>query len=75
MVRPNTAIEIGEACVPNIGLRGRRRRLRDGIGWLSVTVALAAVLMSRDAGPWWQLLLFPGWTLAALGWFQAKEKT
>jgi len=65
----------GSQHVSNIDDRGRRRRLTGGVIWLAVaalaTVAMVA-LRARDGG--FALLVVP-FTLAALGYFQAKQRT
>lgn len=63
------------ACVPNIGARGRRRRAAGGVVWLVVGLAAVAVLHFRHAATPAYLPLVIPFTLAALGWFQAREKT
>jgi hypothetical protein len=65
----------GEACIPNIAERGRRRRLRGGLVWLLVAMALtvAAIQVAASAAAF--ALLFLVYFRAALGYFQAREKT
>ena len=61
--------------VANIDDRGRRRRLIGGVVWLGIATVATAVsssLRARDA--WYALLVVP-FTLAALGYFQARERT
>ena len=65
----------GSACVPNIGARGRRRRLTSGFVWLGVGVAAMLILMARGAAAAWYFALVMPFTFAALGWFQARERT
>ena len=61
--------------VANIDARGQRRRLVGGVVWLIVaTVATAALVVLRAREGWYALLVVP-FTLAALGWFQARERT
>jgi uncharacterized membrane protein YccC len=61
--------------IPNIGPRGQRSRLRFGLIALAVAVGLGALLFALDAERGWRALLFaPLWT-AALGVFQARDKT
>jgi hypothetical protein len=63
------------ACIVNIGPRERRLRLAMGLSLLGVVVAMTAVLMLADSGRWWRLALLPPLWGAALGTFQAREKT
>lgn len=61
--------------IANIGERGARRRLVGGIVWLVAGVAGTIVLiLRRSALPWYEVLILP-FTLAAVGWLQAREKT
>jgi hypothetical protein len=61
--------------IPNIGPRGRRQRLRFGFFFLAVSVALGIALVALHAPRGWRAALFvPAW-LAALGFFQARDKT
>lgn len=61
--------------VANIDAQGRRRRLVGGVVWLVVAVAAAATLVTLRSGDGWYALLVVPFTLAALGWFQARERT
>ena len=63
------------ACVPNIGAHGRRRRAAGGFVWLAIGLAAFAVLRLRHAPDAPYVALVIPFTLAALGWFQAREKT
>jgi len=61
--------------VSNITDSGRRRRLTGGVVWLIVAALTTAIFASLHArGGWYALLVVP-FTLAALGYFQAKERT
>jgi hypothetical protein len=61
--------------VANIGSAGRRRRLRFGLIFLVVSALLAAGLIASGVPRGWRALLFlPLWA-AALGVFQARERT
>ena len=63
------------ACIPNIGPAGRRRRLIWGAVALGASVLFATALAVRGADRRWRLVVFlPVW-IAALGVFQAREKT
>jgi len=62
-------------CIPNIGRRERRRRLLFGILALGLSAVLLILLQVYGADRWLRLALFgPLWG-AALGIFQATEKT
>lgn len=65
----------GRHGLANIGNRGRRRRLIGGVVWLVIGTIATAMLRARNApGAWYALLVIP-FTLAALGYFQAREST
>ena len=68
--RPNA-----KACVPNIGPAGQRRRIIGGAFWLAAGIVAAVMLARSGAGPGWRSLLVLPFMLAALGWFQARERT
>ena len=61
--------------VANIDASGRRRRLVGGVVWLVVAAAATATLVALRAREGWYALLVVPFTLAALGWFQARERT
>jgi hypothetical protein len=61
--------------VSNITDRGRRRRLIGGIVWLGIATIATALLNVRRAGDWWYALLVIPFSAAALGYFQARERT
>lgn len=61
--------------VANIDAGGRRRRLVGGVVWLIVAAAATATLAALRAREGWYALLVVPFTLAALGWFQARERT
>jgi hypothetical protein len=61
--------------VANITDRGRRRRLLGGVVWLGVaTLASVALSVLRARDGWYALLVVP-FIAAALGYFQARERT
>ena len=61
--------------VANIDDRGRRRRLIGGVVWLGIATVATAMLSARRARDGWYALLVVPFTLAALGYFQARERT
>jgi hypothetical protein len=62
-------------CLPNIGPAGRRRRHRGGLVTFAVALAVAAALLATRAARPWRLALLPLFWAAAVGVFQAREKT
>jgi len=74
-VRHPEPVDVVEECVPNIGPRGRRARLLRGAAALWLGTGAAAALVVRGAAPAWHLTLLPVFACAALGYFQAREKT
>jgi hypothetical protein len=63
------------AQVANIGTNERRKRLVVGIGALAVGLGLAVVLVRIDAPALWRLPLFVLFFVAAVGFFQSRDKT
>lgn len=61
--------------VANIDDRGRRRRLTGGVVWLVIAAAATLTLAALRVPNGWCALLVVPFTLAALGYFQAKERT
>jgi len=66
---------VTEACVPNIGARGRTRRAVASLGWSLVTVAIFATLALKDAATTMFLVVAPFTALASVYFFQVREKT
>ena len=64
-----------ESRVQNIDARGRRRRLVGGVAWFSIALAAAIGLIILHARQGWYALLAVPFTMAALGYFQAHERT
>ncbi len=73
--RGQQMLTMGEECVPNIGARGRRRRLWLGARWLVATALLIAELLIRNAAAPAFLLVAPFAMICSLYYFQVKEKT
>ena len=63
------------ACIPNIGPQQRRKRFIWGAAALGGSVVFAAALALAGADRRWRLLVFLPLWIAALGVFQAREKT
>lgn len=63
------------ACFPNIGPGEIRKRVRFGVLMLAAGLVLAAVMIAGGVERWWRVALFLPFWLAALGYFQAREKT
>ena len=65
----------GEVCVPNISTAERRRRLAAGV--VVFAAGLAALWMLRAAGAerGWQLALLLPFYVAAVCYFQWRDKT
>ena len=67
--------DTGEVCIANISPAERQKRLRFGIQQLIVTLVILAILILLHVNPFWRLpLLFLFWA-AAIGYFQARDKT
>ena len=61
--------------VSNITDAGRRRRVLGGVVWLGIAVLATAALQLSRASAWWYALLVVPFSAAALGYFQARERT
>jgi hypothetical protein len=59
----------------NIGPAERRVRVIMGAGSLVVGLVVLAVLVAKNTSRWWRILLFLPFYNAALGFFQAGERT
>ena len=66
---------MGVACIANIGFGERRKRLRSGLVALGAGVVAAVALVSAGISPAWRLGLFIPFLIAAVGYFQARDKT
>ena len=69
--------EVAESavCIPNIGPKERRRRLRGGVIGLVVAAIVAIVLFATGADRAWRLIMFPLLYGGLSGVFQWREKT
>ncbi len=67
--------EAGEVCIANISPAERQKRLRFGMVQLVLALGVLALLIVLHVNPLWRLpLLFLFWA-AAIGYFQARDKT
>ena len=67
--------ETGEVCIANISPLERQKRLKFGIWQFVSTLVILGILMFLHLNPLWRLpLLFLFWA-AAVGYFQARDKT
>lgn len=64
-----------EVCIANINPEERQKRLRFGIQQLIVTLVVLAFLILFHVNPLWRLLLLFLFWAAAVGYFQARDKT
>jgi len=72
---PTEEEQIGEVCIANISPLERQKRLRFGLIQFAITLVILAVLVALHVNPLWRLpLLLLFWT-AAIGYFQARDKT
>jgi MFS family permease len=61
--------------IANIGTGGRRKRLMFGMMTLAMGAVIAALLVAIGAPRIWRLPLLVVFYVAALGIFQARDKT
>ena len=72
---PQTNEEDGEVCVSNISPLEQQKRLRFGVSQFIITLVVLGLLIALGADRLWRLpLLFMFWA-AAVGYFQARDKT
>lgn len=64
-----------QACIPNIGPKQQSRRLARGAASLAVAIIAGAALAAADAGMAARALVILPLYIAALGFFQHREKT
>lgn len=65
----------GHVCVPNIGPRGRRRRLLAGVFGLLMGASLGGLVVLTGTSVFWRATVFVPFWFGALGLLQAHEKT
>jgi hypothetical protein len=65
----------GAVPLANIGVRGRQRRMTNGVALLAAGGVGAALLIASGQPRAWRLVAFAPFWLGALGVFQAREKT
>ena len=68
-------IEVGEVCIANISPLERRKRLRFGIRQFIFALLISGVLIGLHLNPFWRLPLLLLFWAAAVGFFQAYDKT
>ena len=67
--------EGGEVCISNISPLERQKRLRFGVSQFIVTLVVLGLLITFDADRLWRLPLLVMFWAAAVGYFQARDKT
>jgi hypothetical protein len=67
--------ESQEVCIANISPSERQKRLRFGIYQFTATLVILAVLILLHVNPFWRLPLLLMFWAAAIGYFQARDKT
>jgi hypothetical protein len=72
---PKKKEEDAEICIANISPLGRQKRLRFGIRQFIFTLVILAVLIVLHVNPFWRLPLLLLFWAAAVGYFQARDKT
>lgn len=65
----------GEVCIPNIGARQRKARQRFGVVVMIAGLVLLALLVIGDVPLLWRLPLVLFYGGAAVGYFQARDRT
>jgi uncharacterized membrane protein len=59
----------------NIGPQQRRMRMRFGLVLLAVSLGVEVALVLWGVNRWWRVGMFLPFAAAAIGYFQAREKT
>lgn len=72
---PTEEEHAGEVCIANISPLERQKRMRFGVQQFIIALVILVVLIALQVNPLWRLpLLLMFWT-AAIGYFQARDKT
>ena len=64
-----------EVCIANISPEERQKRLKFGIQQFIVTLVILGILILLHVNPLWRLPLLLLFWAAAVGYFQARDKT
>lgn len=67
--------EKGEVCIANISPAERQKRLKFGIKQFVTALVVLGVMLAVDLNHFWRLPLLLMFWAAAIGYFQAKDKT
>ena len=67
--------EGGEFCISNISPVERQKRLRFGVSQFIITLVILGLLLAFGADRLWRLPLLLMFWAAAVGYFQARDKT
>ena len=67
--------EAGEVCIANISPLERQKRLRFGVRQFIFALLISGVLIGLHLNPLWRLSLLLLFWAAAVGFFQAYDKT
>jgi hypothetical protein len=67
--------QVGEVCIANISPKERQLRMRFGIAQMVFGVIVLVILVVLNVNPLWRLPLVFLFGAAAVGYFQAKDKT
>ena len=67
--------QVGEVCIANISPKERQLRMRFGIAQAVFGVIVLVILVALNVDPLWRLPLVFVFGAAAVGYFQAKDKT
>jgi 1,4-dihydroxy-2-naphthoate octaprenyltransferase len=61
--------------IKNIGPKESRKRLAFGAAVFILTIFVLVIMIMTGISRWWRLFLFIPFMMAAIGFFQHKEKT